>query len=465
MATRRMLRITAFTGVFCLFLSLQVSFAGSHVRIVRLSEIEGSVQIDRNTGQGFEKAIMNMPIAQGMSIKTTAGRAEVEFENGSVVRLADNSSVEFSQLTRNDDGEMVNEVRLNGGTIYVHYKHKAAGAFQVDFAKQSVNLDRDVHFRLSMYPDTAQLVVMKGELQPPSSAESAKLLKKKQTLNLNLDDQAQTAMAKGITELPSDRWDAQRSAYDTQYQDQYAAMKSPYQYGYTDLNYYGTFFNAPGYGMLWQPFGVSSAWDPFGDGAWAFYPGMGYTWVSGYPWGWTPYRYGTWVYGPSYGWAWQPGGWNNINTFPTVANAPLSWHHPVPPGAGTAVGPGAIGPATAAVSAMRNSTVMVGNVNNPAMMHAWRRVALYQAPNAAMTTRGIHMAPMARASVVQNPATGAAVRLPAYRGAYGPEMRSPGMGPAGRSAASAPSAPMHSAPSSAMRTGSPSAGGSRGPAR
>ena len=54
--------------------------ANSRVRIVRLSTVEGTVQIDRATGQGFEKAFLNMPITQGVKLRTTAdGLAEFEF--------------------------------------------------------------------------------------------------------------------------------------------------------------------------------------------------------------------------------------------------------------------------------------------------------------------------------------------------------------------------------------------------
>ena len=47
---------------------------------------------------------------------------------------------------------------------------------------------------------------------------------------------------------------------------------------------------------MWQPYLVGAGWDPFMNGAWMWYPGAGYTWVSAYPWGWTPYRYGSWTY-------------------------------------------------------------------------------------------------------------------------------------------------------------------------
>ena len=48
---------------------------------------------------------------------------------------------------------------------------------------------------------------------------------------------------------------------------------SPYAYGSSDLNYYGSFYNIPGYGMMWQPYLVGAGWDPFMNGSWVWYPG------------------------------------------------------------------------------------------------------------------------------------------------------------------------------------------------
>jgi hypothetical protein len=49
----------------CLLLSLP-AFAESQARIVRLSDVQGSVQINKNTGSGFEHAFVNLPITQGV---------------------------------------------------------------------------------------------------------------------------------------------------------------------------------------------------------------------------------------------------------------------------------------------------------------------------------------------------------------------------------------------------------------
>lgn len=70
------------------------------------------------------------------------------------------------------------------------------------------------------------------------------------------------------------------------------------------------------------------------NGAWAFSPGFGYGWVSGYPWGWTPYHYGTWAYLPTYGWAWQPGGSWAAYSAPRVVGSPANFLTPLPPTGG-----------------------------------------------------------------------------------------------------------------------------------
>src|SRR5580658_6433064 len=62
--------------------------SNSKVRIVRLSEVKGEVQLDRLTGKGFEGAMANLPVTEGARLKTGNGVAEVEFEDNSTIRVA-----------------------------------------------------------------------------------------------------------------------------------------------------------------------------------------------------------------------------------------------------------------------------------------------------------------------------------------------------------------------------------------
>jgi hypothetical protein len=80
----------------------------SHARIVRLSDIQGLVQIDKNSGIGFERAFVNLPITEGTKVRAgNTGRAEVEFEDGSSLRLTPNTVVEFAKLGLADSGQRI----------------------------------------------------------------------------------------------------------------------------------------------------------------------------------------------------------------------------------------------------------------------------------------------------------------------------------------------------------------------
>ena len=57
-----------------LLLASMAAQATSHVRIVRLSYVDGNVQMERASGQGMERAILNAPIVEGSRIVTGSQR-------------------------------------------------------------------------------------------------------------------------------------------------------------------------------------------------------------------------------------------------------------------------------------------------------------------------------------------------------------------------------------------------------
>ena len=102
------------TAMVCTLCALP-AVADSQVRIVRLSDVQGSVQIDKNTGLGFENAFLNLPITQGTQLRTREnGRAEIEFEDGSTLRLTPKTTVEFGTLGLTDGGQ-ADHCRESGG--------------------------------------------------------------------------------------------------------------------------------------------------------------------------------------------------------------------------------------------------------------------------------------------------------------------------------------------------------------
>jgi hypothetical protein len=127
----------------------------SKVRIVRLSQVKGSVQIDRSDGRGYERAIANLPIVEQNQLRTGEGIAEVEFEDNSSLRLAPNSEVEFPNLERSASGATMSSVRLVGGTAYISLVKPQSGKaptneFALIFGDRHLKLDPATHVRLTI---------------------------------------------------------------------------------------------------------------------------------------------------------------------------------------------------------------------------------------------------------------------------------------------------------------------------
>ncbi|HEV3307411.1 MAG TPA: DUF6600 domain-containing protein [Candidatus Sulfotelmatobacter sp.] len=315
------------TALACALFALPAA-AESQARIVRLSDVQGGVQIDKNTGLGFENAFLNLPITQGTQLRTRAnGRAEIEFEDGSTLRVTPNTTVEFSTLGSSDGGKRFSTVNLVEGRAYVNWVGKSGDKLTLNFSREKVELAQLAHFRVATSSTAAELASFKNEVEVVGPSGTVKVEKKK-VVTFDVNDNDQSTVAKNFEVDPYDEWDKQ----SVEYHDQYAKNNStPYGYGYSDLSYYGGYSNVSGYGTLWQPFFTGVGWNPFMDGAWSWYPGMGYMWASAYPWGWMPYYYGNWAFVPGYGWGWQPGGWSGWRGGVHYVGAAEGFHGPVEP--------------------------------------------------------------------------------------------------------------------------------------
>lgn len=319
--------VMVLTALACALLALP-AMADSQVRIVRLSDVQGGVQIDKNSGLGFENAFLNLPVTQGTQLRTRDnGRAEIEFEDGSTMRLTPGTTVEFGTLGLSDAGNRISAVNLVQGRAYVNWLGKNGDKFTLNFSQEKVELTEAAHFRVAISSGKAEIASFKNEVEVAGPSDTVKVDKKKMVA-FDVDDNDRSTVAKNFTADTYDDWDKQ----SIEYHDLYAKNNStPLGYGSSDLNYYGGYSNVPGYGTMWQPYFTGVGWNPFMDGAWSWYPGMGYMWASAYPWGWMPYYYGNWLYAPGYGWGWQPGGFGTWHGGLHYVGAVAGFQAPVEP--------------------------------------------------------------------------------------------------------------------------------------
>jgi hypothetical protein len=133
---------------------------------VRSSEVQGEVQVDRNTGRGFEKAFLNLPITHGLKLQTKHdGRAEVEFEDGSTLRVTPDSVIGFPQLSLHDSGAKVSAVHLQEGSAYVKFAGAKGDEFTLTFAHEKLSLAHSAHLRIGMADKKATLAVFSGDVR------------------------------------------------------------------------------------------------------------------------------------------------------------------------------------------------------------------------------------------------------------------------------------------------------------
>ena len=284
----------------------------SHARVVRLSLIEGDVQVSAADQPGWQKAVVNLPMREGMTLATGQGRAEVEFENGTTARIADNSVLNFVELAL-ADGSKVTRLSLTQGTATLYANRGHHDTLEVQGGKLQIATHDNSRFRIDVFQDGSSVSVLKGNVEVTAAGRTERL-NKNETLALRNDAPDQLAREHNPAGDTWDHWVSGREeALNVGRADSMRYMSPQVSDGLSDLSYYGSWYNYGGFGNCWRPYGVSMAWSPFYNGGWSFMPGFGLTWVSSEPWGWMPYHYGSWAFSGSQGWLWVPGQFGSWN--------------------------------------------------------------------------------------------------------------------------------------------------------
>ncbi len=341
-----------------------VTEAPAAVRVVRLSDVEGTVQIVRENRTEFSHAMMNMPVAQGSSVETGPdGRAEIEFEDGSVTRITPNSSLNLEKLATSPNGVLETTLRQQSGLVYYELRSDPQTSYTVAIGQGTVTPKVNSTFRVDLGATPPAVAVIDGNVQVAGASDNYQAqVHQGQTIEFHPSASSQYTVADGIIPNGFDQWNDQRdeeaakqAANQTPARVQQGAgsvMDSGVGYGWGDLDSYGGWYPLPGYGMVWQPYGAGPGFDPYGFGGWANVGGFGISWVSGYPWGWLPFQCGGWSYIGSFGWGWMPGGcgfggigygygyggyygrrgyYYRGHPYTNIYRGPAGYHAPVPP--------------------------------------------------------------------------------------------------------------------------------------
>jgi ferric-dicitrate binding protein FerR (iron transport regulator) len=316
-------------GLFALFVialssAPSASADASHIRIIRISYVQGDVRFARDIKGDplagaenitWENAELNLPIRQGFVISTEHGRAEVEFENGSLALIGENTVLQFFDLSL-EDGSKTTRLILRQGTASFSINPGNGDYFSVTGGDFSVEADGHSTFRIDNFDDGSRVNVLKGRVNVLRKKGSTELAKG-QTFSMkasdpkNFDVATNTSAGDAFDKWATGRIDSENNG--TAAAQQYV-NSSNYTSGLSSLYDYGAFYPCQ-FGNCWRPYGVGLGWSPFDSGYWFNDPSIGMSFIGSQPWGWTPYHYGGWLFDPTFGWLWSPNGFGGSGLY------------------------------------------------------------------------------------------------------------------------------------------------------
>jgi hypothetical protein len=318
----------------------------SHARIIRLSLVSGDVRFATETHgdpltdskANWDAAQLNLPIRQSYVLATDNGRAEVEFENGTLAFLKENTVLEFYDLSLKD-GALITRLVLRQGSASFHVNPVSGDYFSVTGGDFTVEAGSRATFRLDNFDDGSTVENISGRITVLHQEETTRL-EKGQSLSMKVGDQSSVSLGRVPDQDEFDRWvSGQIETVSTATAATMQYTNSPYYAaGFGSLYSYGSWSNCGGYGFGWRPFGVGYGWSPFTDGQWIWDPAFGWTFASFQPWGWAPYHYGGWLfdsgcggwfYSPPIVYGYFPGAGVPIRRFPPRVHPPRPIYHPV----------------------------------------------------------------------------------------------------------------------------------------
>lgn len=247
----------------------------------------------------WSRATVNLPLRQGAEVWLPAGsRMELQFDDGSTMRLGDGAVATLQSLYSDDQGEFT-EVKLQAGTSSWHLRDKYS-LFQVDTPDDSVKAVGPSEFRVDVTPRADSLAVRKGTVTLTADGRDTPIDEGHYTVLRSADDPVV------IHRLTSeDPWDRFSDSRDVVLDEAPAHVPANIALVSGGLDRHGHWHFEAGYGWVWTPV-VEAGWRPYHRGHWTWVDPFGWTWVSDDPWGWAPYHYGTWAHFGT-GWGWCPG--------------------------------------------------------------------------------------------------------------------------------------------------------------
>ena len=267
---------------------------------LRMSLIDGDVQIKTEDTEEWIPASINMPLKDGDRIWVPEGsRTELQLRDGTSLRLDEKSALDILTIEKDSF-----QFYLNEGHLYANFRGLRGSLLQIDTPLSSArSYDRSI-FRIDISEDGyTDISVYRGSIYA-ENRDGRTTVEEGKTLSLREGTYSELAPLGAPDEW--ERWNRERDRKFAEQRPSPRYLPDELQPYSTDLDENGRWVYVREYGHVWTPrVVVSVGWAPYRAGRW-IWRGGDYVWVSYEPWGWVPYHYGRWAFVASVGWCWVP---------------------------------------------------------------------------------------------------------------------------------------------------------------
>ncbi|MBN1151077.1 hypothetical protein JXA84_07665 [candidate division WOR-3 bacterium] len=276
----------------------------------RMSVVTGEAIIQKSYSESPEYGIANLPVEAGDSIFVKSGYVEIDIEDGSTLRIGENSSCIIIHTGKNEaDNSVSTRIYANFGEFELFSSTK-------ENTKSYLDLETDVGIVTSFPKGVFRIKVgLNGEIEAEvikgtgayKTKREEKLLEAGDFVTINSSGIG-SIVRRPVSENSNISSTPYKPAtYENQNSPSRAYVPKEIESSARTLDENGTWIYVSSHGYCWRPKVYVTDWKPYYDGEWVWTIGWGWTWVSYEPWGWWTYHYGHWVYSRRWGWVWVPG--------------------------------------------------------------------------------------------------------------------------------------------------------------
>jgi hypothetical protein len=267
--------------------------------IMRLSLIQGNVQIITQDNGDWTPALINMPLNEGDRLWIPEdGRLEIQVQGGVYVRADERTAVDILSL-----GNDAMQLYMDSGHLYINNRRGGIQTVQVDTPQSSIRSYDDSIMLLDIQEDsTTEVQALKGFLYA-ENREGKTRISSGNALTIRPEGAAELAPIGTPDEW--EKWNMDRDGQLVVWGESSRYLPDALHAYSSDFDRNGRWVYVSEYGYIWNPAVSVADWVPYREGHWQWIRGR-YVWISHEPWGWAPYHYGRWAHVIGIGWCWVP---------------------------------------------------------------------------------------------------------------------------------------------------------------